>query len=57
VVQYMSGDRPHLLFGKDGVTPVALTTGAGTGWGATGMDQDQTFTLLRPLRTSKEEPH
>ena len=23
-----NGDRPHLLFAKDGVTPIALTTAA-----------------------------
>ena len=45
-----NGDRPHLLFDKNGKTPVALTTAAGTGWGAPGMDTDQTYTLLRPLR-------
>eukprot|EP00041_Stephanoeca_diplocostata_P029789 m.887075 g.887075 ORF g.887075 m.887075 type:complete len:401 (+) comp23634_c0_seq3:572-1774(+) len=39
-------ERPHLVFDKDGVTPVALTNGVKPGWGA---DGDQSFTLLRPL--------
>lgn len=47
--EYDNGDRPHLLFDRDGRTPIALTTAAGTQWGAPGMDTDQTFTLLRPL--------
>jgi hypothetical protein len=47
--RYANGDRPKLLFAEDGVTPVAFTNAVGTGWGASGMDQDQTFTLLRPL--------
>ena len=47
--EFQNGDRPHLLFDKTGRTPIALTTAAGTTWGAPGMDSDQTFTLLRPL--------
>lgn len=47
--QYANGDRPHLLFDASGKVPVALTTAAGTDWGAPGMNTDQTFTLLRPL--------
>lgn len=46
---YNNGDRPKLIFAKDGVTPVAFTNAVGTMWGAPGMDVDQTFTLLRPL--------
>ena len=48
-----NGDRPHLLFDESGKIPVALTTSASTGWGAPGMEIDQTFTLLRPLRKTK----
>jgi len=49
--EFQNGDRPHLIFDKSGQVPIALTTAAGTNWGATGMDHDQTFTLLRPLAT------
>ena len=46
-----NGDRPKILFDRDGVTPVALTTAAGERkWSPTpGLDSDQTYTLLRPL--------
>jgi len=53
-----NGDRPKLLFDKDGVTPLALTTAAGAcrpgGWcdAVPGLDSDQAYTLLRPLATS-----
>eukprot|EP01052_Picozoa_sp_SAG31_P028323 SAG31_NODE_2724_length_5187_cov_2.096895_5_plen_472_part_00 len=49
-----NGDRPKLLFDKDGVTPLALTSAAGLPPANISMavlDQDQAFTLLRPLRT------
>lgn len=51
-----NGDRPHLIFDKDGHTPVALTNSGSTHWGATGMDPDQTITLLRPLHTKTSRP-
>ena len=42
-------ERPHILFDKDGTTPVALTNGVKI----QGMsNDDQSFTLLRPLATS-----
>jgi hypothetical protein len=47
-----NGDRPKLIFDKDGVTPLALTSAAGEHpWNSSvaGLDSDQTFTLLRPL--------
>lgn len=50
-----NGDRPKLLFDIDGVTPVALTTAAGEHpWNSTvpGLDNDQTYTLLRPVAQS-----
>lgn len=40
-------ERPHMIFDKDGVTPVALTNGVKI----QGIsDDDLSFTLLRPLR-------
>jgi hypothetical protein len=47
-----NGDRPKLLFDKDGVTPLALTTAAGERpWSSSvgNLDADQAYTLLRPL--------
>ena len=51
-----NADRPKLLFDRDGVTPIALTSAAGwletaRPWNSSvpGLDSDQTFTLLRPL--------
>ena len=42
-------ERPHMLFAEDGVTPVALTNGVKI----QGLsNDDQSFTLLRPLRLS-----
>ena len=38
-------ERPHLIFDKDGCTPVALTNGVGYG------DADGTYTLVQPLGT------
>ena len=49
VGQVLNGDRPHLLFDKDGTTPIALTTAEGSDWGAPGMASDQAYTFLRPL--------
>jgi hypothetical protein len=41
-------ERPHVLFDKDGVTPIALTNGVKI----QGLsNDDQSFTLLRPLNT------
>ena len=40
-------ERPHLLFDKDGFTPIALTNGVKI----QGLsNDDQSFTLLRPLQ-------
>lgn len=47
-------ERPHLIFDRDGVTPVALTNGVKPGWG---IDGDQSFTLLRPLKAPQQEVH
>ena len=46
-----NGDRPKILFDRDGVSPVALTTAAGERRTSPtpGLDSDQTYTLLRPL--------
>jgi hypothetical protein len=47
-VVYGHSERPHILFDKDGVTPMALTNGVKI----QGLsNNDQSFTLLRPLRT------
>ena len=49
--KHIFDQRPHLVFAEDGVTPVALTNGVKMG-PQTGMaNDDQSFTLLRPLRT------
>lgn len=41
-------ERPHIMFDKDGVTPVALTNGVKI----QGLsNDDQSFTLFRPLNT------
>ena len=42
-------ERPHLIMAPDGTTPIALTNGVKPGWG---LDGDQSFTLLRPLKLS-----
>jgi len=43
-------ERPHLIFDKDGTTPVALTNGVKI----QGLsNDDQSFTLLRPLRQKR----
>lgn len=55
ITEFANGDRPHFLFDKSGRVPIALTTAAGTGWGAVGMDKDQTFTLSRPLNTAAQD--
>ena len=46
--EFVACERPHLIMDKDGVTPVALTNGVKPGWG---VMQDQSFTLLRPIKT------
>jgi hypothetical protein len=44
-------ERPHLIFDKDGTTPVALTNGVKI----QGLsNNDQSFTLLRPLRQKSD---
>ena len=48
-VEYPYCERPHLIFGKDG-QPVALTNGVKLGPVAGITNDDQSFTLLRPLR-------
>lgn len=52
VVEFTKRERPHLVFGKDGVTPVALTNGAGVD--GIGKYGDHTWTFLQPLGTSTE---
>ena len=42
-VTFRNCERPHLVFDRDGVTPVALTNGV------TVEESDRAFTLLRPL--------
>ena len=42
-------ERPHLVFGADGVTPVAISTGFRDGPG------DHTFTLVQETELSQEE--
>ena len=45
-------ERPHLVFAKDGVTPVAVTNGVKLGAQPGMQGDDQSFTLLRPLNGS-----
>lgn len=48
VAQFHKRERPHLVFGKDGVTPVALTNGAALE-GSIGKFGDATWTFMQPL--------
>jgi hypothetical protein len=50
--QFGHCERPHLIFDKDGVTPIALTNGVKIQGNS---DDDQSFTLLRPLRTQTSD--
>jgi len=50
VVTFSHSERPHILFDKDGTTPMALTNGVKI-QGVT--NDDQSFTLLRPLATKQ----
>ena len=43
-------ERPHLVFDTDGVTPVALTNGVKMGAMPGMQNDDQSYTLLRPLK-------
>ena len=48
-LEFQRRERPHIVFGEDGVTPVALTNGAGIdGVGAYG---DATWTFLQLIQT------
>ena len=49
VLVFMRRERPHLVFASDGVTQVALTSGAGID--AVGKYGDATWTVLQPLKT------
>lgn len=51
VVEFKRRERPHLVFAADGVTPVALTNGAGID--GVGMYGDATWTFLQPLKTAE----
>jgi hypothetical protein len=50
-LEFERRERPHLVFAPDGVTPVALTNGAGID--GTGQNHDATWTFLQPLKTNK----
>ena len=43
------------MFAEDGVTPVALTNGVKMGPQPGMANDDQSFTLLRPLRTQGDD--
>jgi hypothetical protein len=47
-LEFTKRERPHLVFGPDGITPVALTNGAGID--GIGKFGDATWTFLQPLR-------
>ena len=47
--EFSRRERPHLVFGADGVTPVAISTGFRDGPG------DHTFTLVQETELSQEE--
>ena len=49
VVQFYKRERPHLVFAADGVTPVALTNGAGVD--GIGEGGDATWTFLQPIKS------
>ena len=51
-VEFTRRERPHIVVGKDGVTPVALTNGAGVD--GIGKYGDHTWTFLQPIRTSTD---
>ena len=48
VVEFSRRERPHIVLGKDGVTPIALTNGAGMD--GVGKYGDHTWTFLQPLQ-------
>ena len=47
-VEFTKRERPHLVFAEDGVTPLALTNGAGVD--GVGKHGDHTWTFLQLLR-------
>jgi len=49
-------ERPHLVLGPDGFTPVALTTSVIDNPTSTAGGQDQSYTLLQPVLTSPAQP-
>jgi hypothetical protein len=51
-LQFHRRERPHLVFDKDGVTPLALTNGAGID--GIGKYGDATWTFLQPLKTKAD---
>ena len=48
-IEFHRRERPHLVFAADGVTPLALTNGAGID--GIGQYGDATWTFLQPLET------
>jgi hypothetical protein len=50
VVHFAARQRPHIVLGPDGVTPVALTNGSQL-VGEGGQAGDATVTFLQPIRT------
>ena len=49
VAEFTARQRPHMVLGPDGVTPVAVTNGVGL-LGAGGKGGDHMFTFLQPIR-------
>ena len=44
-------ERPHLIWGQDGQTPIALSNGVQSAGTPNAPSEDGTFTLVQPLRT------
>ena len=49
IITYQRMERPHLIFDKDGYTPIALTNGAERGSPNQQFYPDYTYTILRPV--------
>ena len=50
---FKTTERPHLIFDKDGITPIALTNGAIVEPDGNVANNDRSYTLLRPINTRK----
>ena len=50
---FVRRERPHLIWSKDGLVPIALTNGVQYEGHANIPDGDGTFTLIQPLRTKE----